>query len=193
MSTWYCSLSSCGIPRLRRADTPTRRPQNTRHHPSEGVDSVGLAPILGDGVIIGGTTHVVATLAEPGIIRHTGMMVKIRCGRLDGRHDAVLASYVEEIKNLNIDVTLADHILPISGGNFVLLSANSGMIASTRQPLGVIREDADMRAFFYQLMEETMAVGHAAARLSRLQLPWPASEAPGVDTEHEAIPRLGPS
>jgi 2-dehydropantoate 2-reductase len=45
---------------------------------------------------------------------------------------------------------------------FVVLSGTSGITASTRQPLGVIREDADMRAFFFRLMHETMAVGHAA-------------------------------
>ena len=45
---------------------------------------------------------------------------------------------------------------------FVLLSGTSGMTASTRQPLGVIRDDDDMRAFFYKLMHDTMAVGRAA-------------------------------
>ena len=45
---------------------------------------------------------------------------------------------------------------------FVLLSGTSGITASTRQPLGVIRDDEDMRAFFYKLMHETMAVGRAA-------------------------------
>jgi hypothetical protein len=45
---------------------------------------------------------------------------------------------------------------------FVVLSGTSGITASTRQPLGVIRDDADMRAFFFKLMHETMAVGRAA-------------------------------
>ena len=45
---------------------------------------------------------------------------------------------------------------------FVLLSGTSGITASTRQPLGVIRDDEDMRAFFYKLMHETIAVGRAA-------------------------------
>jgi 2-dehydropantoate 2-reductase len=45
---------------------------------------------------------------------------------------------------------------------FVLLCGTSGITASTRQPLGAIREDEDMRAFFYKLMHETMAVGRAA-------------------------------
>jgi 2-dehydropantoate 2-reductase len=36
------------------------------------------------------------------------------------------------------------------------------MTATTRQPLGVIRDDDDMRAFLYKLMHDTMAVGRAA-------------------------------
>jgi 2-dehydropantoate 2-reductase len=128
-----------------------------------GVDSVErLAPILGDSATIGGTTHVVARIAQPGVVRHTGTMAKIRCGRLDGRPDALLASYVAQFKRANIDITLADHMLLDVWKKFVLLSANSGMTAATRQPLGVIREDADMRAFFYKLMHETMAVGRTA-------------------------------
>jgi 2-dehydropantoate 2-reductase len=45
---------------------------------------------------------------------------------------------------------------------FVLLSGTSGITTSTRRLLGVIRDDEDMRAFFYKLMHETMAVGRAA-------------------------------
>jgi 2-dehydropantoate 2-reductase len=128
-----------------------------------GVDSVGrLAPILGVDATIGGTTHVVTKIAEPGVIRHTGAIAKVRCGRLDGRPDAVLAGYVEQIKNANIDITLSDQMLLDVWRKFVLLSGTSGMTASTRQPLGVIRDDEDMRAFFYKLMHETMAVGRAA-------------------------------
>jgi 2-dehydropantoate 2-reductase len=128
-----------------------------------GVDSVErLAPILGVDATIGGTTHVVTKIAEPGVIRHTGAIAKVRCGRLDGRPDAVLAGYVEQIKNANIDITLSDQMLLDVWRKFVLLSGTSGMTASTRQPLGVIRDDEDMRAFFYKLMHETMAVGRAA-------------------------------
>jgi 2-dehydropantoate 2-reductase len=89
-------------------------------------------------------------------------MAKVHCGRLDRRPDAVLASYVEQIRAANIDITLTDHMLLDIWKKFVLLSGTSGITASTRQPLGVIRDDEDMRAFFYRLMHETMAVGRAA-------------------------------
>ena len=128
-----------------------------------GVDSVErLAPILGENVTIGGSTYVVSTILRPGVIRHTGQTAKIRCGRLDRRADPVLASHVEQIKAAGIDITLADDMLLDTWKKFVLLSGTSGATASTRQQLGVIREDPDMRAFFFRLMQETTAVGRAA-------------------------------
>src|SRR5438105_1454088 len=76
-----------------------------------GVDSVErLVPILGNDATIGGATHVVARIAQPGVVRHTGSIAKIRCGRLDGRHDPLLTSYVEQIKSENIDIVLADQM-----------------------------------------------------------------------------------
>ena len=128
-----------------------------------GVDSVErLVPILGEEPVVGGTTYVVATIARPGVIRHTGTNARIRCGRLDRHPDDVLTSYVEQIKAANIDITLSDHILLDIWKKFVLISGTSSITASTRQPLGVIRDDEDMRAFFYKLMQETIAVGRAA-------------------------------
>jgi 2-dehydropantoate 2-reductase len=128
-----------------------------------GVDSVErLVPILGDDAMIGGTTYVVVTIARPGVIRHTGTIARIRCGRLDRRPDALLTGCVEQTKAANIDITLTDHILLDIWKKFVLLSGTSGITASTRQPIGVIRDDEDMRAFLYKLMQETIDVGRAA-------------------------------
>ena len=118
-----------------------------------GVDSVErLAPILGNDATIGGATYIVAKIARPGVILHTGANAKVLCGRLDGRPDALLAGYVEQIKAANIDIKLTDHMLLDLWKKFVLLSGTSGMTSSTRQPLGVIRDDDDMRTFFYKLM-----------------------------------------
>lgn len=128
-----------------------------------GVDSVErLAPILGDEATIGGATYIVTTIARSGVIRHTGAMAKVHCGRLDRRPDAVLANYVEQIKTANIDIMLTNHMLLDIWKKFVLVSGTSGITASTRQSLGVIRDDEDMRAFFYKLMHETITVGRAA-------------------------------
>jgi 2-dehydropantoate 2-reductase len=127
-----------------------------------GVDSVErLSPILGGDAVIGGTTVVVSKIAAPGVIRHTGSMARIRCGRVDGRPDATLAADVDQMRASGIDISIADRMLLEIWKKFVLLSGTSGATASTRQTLGVIRDDPDMRAFFYRLMRETMAVGRA--------------------------------
>jgi 2-dehydropantoate 2-reductase len=128
-----------------------------------GVDSVErLAPILGEEAVIAGTTYVVATIAKPSVIHHTGTTARIHCGRLDRRPDAILAGYVEQMKAANADITLRENMLLDIWKKFVLLTGTSGMTASTRKSLGLIREDADMRALLFKLMHETTAVGRAA-------------------------------
>ena len=104
----------------------------------------------------------VTTIAKPGVIHHTGTTARIHCGRLDGRPDAILAGYVEQMKAGNVDITLMENMLLDIWKKFVLLSGTSGMTASTRKSIGLIREDADMRDLLLKLMNETFAVGRAA-------------------------------
>jgi 2-dehydropantoate 2-reductase len=128
-----------------------------------GVDSVPqLAPVLGEAATVGGVTYVVTTIRAPGVIRHTGTLAKILCGRLDGQPDPLLADYVESIREAGIDIALSPQMQLDIWKKFVLLAGTSSATASTRQPLGPIRDDPDMRAFFFRLMQEAMAVGSAA-------------------------------
>jgi len=165
-----------------------------------GVDSVErLAPILGDDVTIGGATYVAANIARPGLIRQTGTAAKIHCGRVDGRRDALLAGYVQQMKSAGIDITLTDHMLFEIWKKFVVLSGTSAITASTRQPLGAVRDDTDMRALFFRLMHETMSVGHAAgvrfppefpAELERLVASFPPTMKASMANDLEAGNRL---
>ena len=128
-----------------------------------GVDSVDrLAPILGDANVIGGSTYVVTVIGEPGVIRHTSAFARVRCGRLDGKPDSVLAGYVGEIEKAGVEIMLTDRMKTELWKKFVLLSGTSSITSGTRQPLGPIRDDPDMRAMFFALMDETLAVGKAA-------------------------------
>jgi 2-dehydropantoate 2-reductase len=148
-----------------------------------GVDSVErLALMLGDDVTIGGTTYVVSTIAGPGVIRHTGPTAKIICGRLDRRPDPILAAYVAQMQAAKIDAALSEHMLVDLWKKFIVLTGTSGSTASTRQPLGVIRADDDMRALFYNLMHETIAVGRAAG------VDLPADLSADIDRSVAAFP-----
>jgi hypothetical protein len=133
-----------------------------------GVDSVErLAPILGEDATIAGTTYVVTTIAKPGVIHHTGTTARIRCGRLDGRPDAILAGYVEQMKAGNVDITLTKNMLLDIWKKFVLLSGTSGMTASTRKSLGLIREDATMTSADIAALIEDAKAGIAEADKER--------------------------
>jgi 2-dehydropantoate 2-reductase len=74
----------------------------------------------------------------------------------------LLVNYVQELKDADIDIAIADAMLLETWKKFVLLSGTSGATAATRQPLGPICVDSDLRAFFFRLMQETIAVGEAS-------------------------------
>ena len=65
-----------------------------------GVDSVErLAPILGNDATIGGATYIVAKIARPGVILHTGANAKVLCGAPTGarmRYSLVMSSKLRQ-------------------------------------------------------------------------------------------------
>jgi 2-dehydropantoate 2-reductase len=153
---WDTERAAEGLKPLVGANTRVITLQN-------GVDSVErLTPILGADAVVGGSTYVVTVIAAPGVIRHTGPFARIRCGRVDGRPDAALAGYVKDMQAAGIDITLSEEMQLELWKKFVLLSGTSGITASTRQPMGVIRDDPDMRALLFRLTGEATAVGRAA-------------------------------
>jgi 2-dehydropantoate 2-reductase len=128
-----------------------------------GVDSVGLlTPILGGDAVVGGSTYLATVIREPGVISHTSQFARVVCGRTDGKPDTVLAGYVEQMRAAKIDATLSEAMQTELWKKFVLLSGTSGITSSTRQSLGPIRDDPDMRGLFFRLMGEAIAVGKAA-------------------------------
>jgi 2-dehydropantoate 2-reductase len=103
------------------------------------------------------------------------------------------------MKAADIDITLTEHMRVDLWKKFVLLSGTSGITASTRQPMGVIREDEDMRALFYNLMHETIAVGRASgvtfppdfpAELDRLVAGFPPAMKASMANDLDAGNRL---
>jgi 2-dehydropantoate 2-reductase len=127
-----------------------------------GVDSVErLAPILGEDQVIGGTTYMATVISAPGVIKHTSPFARMKCGRVDGRADAQLAAFAEATKGAGIDIDLSDSINVERWKKFVFLVGFSGATGAMRMPLGPILADSDTRAFFFNLMQEVVAVGRA--------------------------------
>ena len=127
-----------------------------------GVDSYErIAPIVGTARAIAGVTYVVTVIERPGVIKQASQFQSIICGTADGRPDAPLQAFVEAAKAAGIPITLSDNIERDRWHKFIFLSATSGATALTRQSMGPILADADMRALFRAIMAETLAVGRA--------------------------------
>jgi 2-dehydropantoate 2-reductase len=127
-----------------------------------GVDSYErIAPIVGAERAIAGVTYVVTVIDRPGVIKQTSKFQSIICGSIDGRADAPLQAFVDAAKAARIEITLSGNIQRDRWHKFIFLSATSGATAVTRQPMGPILADPDMRALFHNIMRETLAVGQA--------------------------------
>jgi len=127
-----------------------------------GVDSVErIAPVLGAEQTAGGAAYIATVIASPGVIKHTSHFAKMRFGRSDKKPDATLQAFADAGKAAKIDVDISVDINVELWEKFIFLTAMSGSTASMRSPIGVIRADPELRAFFRALMQEAYDVGRA--------------------------------
>jgi 2-dehydropantoate 2-reductase len=127
-----------------------------------GVESHELlARALGTERVAGGVAHIGAVIKAPGVIAHTGTMAKLRVGAFDPRQLPRLRDFVAAGKAAGIDIDSVDDIRRSLWDKFVFLVAMSGATALARQPIGVVRADADLRAVLDSSMRETVAVAAA--------------------------------
>ena len=132
-----------------------------------GIDSVDvLTKAVGREHVAGGVAHVQAVITEPGVIRHTAL-AQLIFGELDGTSTPRLEAMYEACKGAGFDAKLTEHIHDELWLKFVRLTALSGMMAVTRSPLGVLRDDPDLWAMLQAAILEAMAVAHAR----RIQFP----------------------
>jgi 2-dehydropantoate 2-reductase len=151
----YDSDSACALlPPLVGPDTVVVTFQN-------GVDSVErLTSAVGREHVAGGVAHVQAAIDEPGVIRHTALDLLI-FGELDGTRSPRLQALHDTCIRAGFEAKLADRIHDELWLKFVRLTSLSGMMAATRSPLGVIRDDEDLWAMLQAAIMEAMAVAHA--------------------------------
>lgn len=127
-----------------------------------GVGGVAaLGEVLGPDHALGGTAHIAAIIAEPGLIRHTGTMAKLAFGETDNRRSARIEAFLEACRAADIEAHIPEDIERAIWEKFVFLSALSATTSAARQPVGPILAERDGRRQFRAVMEETAAVGRA--------------------------------
>jgi 2-dehydropantoate 2-reductase len=128
-----------------------------------GVDAPGvLAAVLGAEHVLGGLCGLIAFVAGPGHIRHTGIEPYITFGELDNRRSERverLRQAFARAKGVLVDVP-AD-IKAAMWRKFLLIATWSGVGAVTRAPMGVLRSVPETREMLEQSLQEVYSVALA--------------------------------
>ncbi len=120
-----------------------------------------LKRLLGARAVAGGVGYIAATIAEPGLIRHTGAMQKLVFGEVDRPPSERLRRFADACAAAGIDHELSPHIRRTLWEKFVFLVGLSGTTATARAPIGAIRSHPQSRAFLRDLMAEVVHVARA--------------------------------
>ena len=120
-----------------------------------------LRRILSNRPILGGLCYIAATIAQPGVISHTGTMQKLVFGEYDGARSARAEALLEACRRAGIDAELSQDIRRAIWKKFVFLVGLSATTASVRLPIGPIRTHPQTRRFLLDTMREVVAVGRA--------------------------------
>ncbi|CAN7394758.1 MULTISPECIES: ketopantoate reductase family protein [unclassified Variovorax] len=120
-----------------------------------------LRQVLGEEHVIGGVCYIAATIAEPGLIRHSGAMQKLVFGEYDGIASPRANALRDACVDAGIDVELSDSIRQTIWEKFVFLVGLSGTTSLARTPIGPIRSHMRSRAFLHDVMDEVVQVARA--------------------------------
>lgn len=127
-----------------------------------GVDNEErLAAVLGDDRVVGGAAYIFATIAEPGVIDHTGGPASVVLGEWRGGTSARVASLVETFRAANVTADDSSNIRAVLWSKFAFICAQGGVTAAVRLPIGEIRSQPAGRELFRNLAAEVCAVAAA--------------------------------
>ena len=127
-----------------------------------GIDAVDIVTrVVGASHVLGGVAYIAASIKAPGVIAHVGTMARLRVGAFDVPLAPRAQGFVDACAAAGVEAEHVQDIRRALWEKFVFLNAASGLTCLARQPLGVIRTDAELRATFVASMRETIAVANA--------------------------------
>jgi 2-dehydropantoate 2-reductase len=120
-----------------------------------------LRRAFGDSAVMGGVGYVATHISRPGVIHQTGTMQRVIVGEYDGTRTARVVALHEALLKAGVKAEISDDIRRTLWEKYVFLVGLSGSTTTMRATIGPIREHAQTRAFLFDLMQETVAVGRA--------------------------------
>ena len=118
-----------------------------------GVESPEIvARVIGKKHVLPGVAYIATSISAPGVVTHTGTMQGLHVG-------AGAAAFIAAAKAAGINIEQVEDIELTRWQKFVFLVGMSGTTTLSRQPLGVIRADPELRATLQAAMTETWRLG----------------------------------
>jgi 2-dehydropantoate 2-reductase len=138
-----------------------------------GVDNEQkLAQAVGEDHVMGGAAFIFAGIAGPGIIVHTGGPATITFGELNGRITQRAQRLKTWCERAGFGAELSTDIKTVLWAKLAFISAQAGMTAAVRLPIGEIRTAKAAWAGFHRLFAEVCAVAEADGH----PIPQPAQD-----------------
>lgn len=127
-----------------------------------GVDNVDvLAEAVGREHVLGGVCYIFSTVKAPGVIGHTGGPRRVVFGELDSRATPRAQAAYQAFAATGVPVELSPAILVSMWEKLVFITAQGGMTALTRLPVGSILASPPALEVYLDAAEEVAAVGRA--------------------------------
>jgi 2-dehydropantoate 2-reductase len=127
-----------------------------------GVESLEVVDrLLGRGHAVGGAAYVFATIEAPGVIVHR-LGGKIVFGETSGTITPRAERFRTALEKAGIPCELTTEIVRALWEKYLLITAQAGMTAVTRCPVGVIRALPATWTMYRRILEELAAVAAAA-------------------------------
>jgi 2-dehydropantoate 2-reductase len=110
---------------------------------------------------MGGVAQISASIIAPGVIQQVGTFMRMIFGEFDGKRRKRDEDFLALCLKAGFDATLSEQILTELWMKFIALATNASITALTRQPIGKLRDDPDLRPIFKAACQETIDVGRA--------------------------------
>jgi 2-dehydropantoate 2-reductase len=127
-----------------------------------GVDNVDrLSERMGRTHVLGGAAYIFTAITSPGVISHTGGSRRVVLGELDGELTARGHAIRDAFAATGVPADLSAQILVAMWEKYLFITAQGGMTALTRLPIGLIRLSPATMQMYLDVASEVAAVGRA--------------------------------
>jgi 2-dehydropantoate 2-reductase len=127
-----------------------------------GIDNEGrIAAVVGAEHVVGGAAFIFASIAEPGVVVHTGGPARLEFGEVHGARTERVERLLQACRDAGVDADIPPDIHVVLWLKFAFICATAGMTAAVRLPLGEIRDCPESWAMFGRIVAEVVALGRA--------------------------------